>query len=454
MSIQFSPGKLRGQERRDVVKAVQKQMQAVALKAITEVLMAFLEEEVTAKLGREKGKPRQVSSQAREMDWQCANCGCRDANQFTRDGHYRRNLETGWGHVQNMQVPMLECQRCQPDVICEYALLEKDQRFWLDLDQEVLWCTSCCQSLREIAERWSALVGSSIGLRTINERINQIELLAQQSHNQSREDVPDVIHFDGIWMTLVEQGETIKPDKRKRARHKRKGRRVVVLVALGFYKDGRREILDWEIAKSEEHSHWEVLLHRLEQRGVSPENGLKAVVRDGGGGLKQAIELVYGSKVIDQRCIFHKLQNVSKASRKDLPGDEHKEEKRRLMQEASAVYEAESAEQATERLAAWASTWREQAPQAVATFERDFQATLGYYQLEGLTRSWVRSTSLLERVNRQLRRKFRQALAFGSRSGAEVALYLQIQRLHAQWAHESWWDTSHDLSFDLDDVDP
>jgi hypothetical protein len=49
MSIQFSPGKLRGQERRDVVKAVQKQMQAVALKAITEALMAFLEEEVTAK---------------------------------------------------------------------------------------------------------------------------------------------------------------------------------------------------------------------------------------------------------------------------------------------------------------------------------------------------------------------------------------------------------------------
>ena len=255
-------------------------------------------------------------------------------------------------------------------------------------------------------------------------------------------------------MGSVEQGETSKPDKRKRARHKRKGRRVVVLVALGFYKDGRREILDWEIAKSEEHSHWEVLLHRLEQRGVSPENGLKAVVRDGGGGLKQAIELVYGSKVIDQRCIFHKLQNVLKACRKDLPGDEHKEEKRRLMQEASAVYEAESAQQATERLAAWASPWREQAPQAAATFERDFEATLGYYQLEGLTRSWVRSTSLLERVNRQLRCKFRQALAFGSRSGAEVALYLQIQRLHAQWADESWWETSHDLSFDLDDVDP
>jgi hypothetical protein len=42
-----------------------------------------------------------------------------------------------------------------------------------------------------------------------------------------------------------------------------------------------------------------------------------------------------------------------------------------------------------------------------------------------------------------------QALAFGSRSGAEVALYLQIQRLHAQWVDESWWETSHALYFDL-----
>jgi hypothetical protein len=105
--------------------------------------MTFLEAEVTTKLGREKGMPRQVSSQEREIDWHCANCGCTDANQFTRDGHYRRDLETGWGHVQNLQVPMLECQRGPHDVVCEYAILEKGQRFWLDLDQEVLWSSSC-----------------------------------------------------------------------------------------------------------------------------------------------------------------------------------------------------------------------------------------------------------------------------------------------------------------------
>ncbi|HEX3639717.1 MAG TPA: transposase [Ktedonobacteraceae bacterium] len=75
------------------------------------------------------------------------------------------------------------------------------------------------------------------------------------------------------------------------------------------------------------------------------------------------------------------------------------------MQEARAVYHAESTEQAKERLAAWSARWGEMAPESMATFERDFDATIAFYQLEGVALQWVRSTSLLERVNRQLRRK-------------------------------------------------
>ena len=117
MSLRFSQGKLQGEERKTVIQAVQKQAKAAALSAIQPVLRAFLEEEQTAKLGRAKGEPRHISGQPRVIDWQCGHCGCRDANCFTRDGHYRRGLETGWGHLDDLQVPMLECQNCQHDVV-------------------------------------------------------------------------------------------------------------------------------------------------------------------------------------------------------------------------------------------------------------------------------------------------------------------------------------------------
>jgi hypothetical protein len=454
MSISFSAGKLVGEQRKKVLQEVQQQMKLVALEAILAILQEYLEAEVTVKLGRGKGVPR-TGGTVREIDWQCSHCGCRDANQFTRDGHYRRELQTGWGHVRDLRVPMLECQMCHHDVVCHFAIFEKNQRFWLDLDQDALLSTGLCQSLREIAERWGEILGGSVGLRTVNERINQIEISAQKSHKQVMNDIPDIIQLDGIYVTVQGQNETVQHDKRNRARHVRKGQKMVVLVALGFWQDEeRREVVDWQIAKSEDHEEWETFLNRLYDRGVTPENGLQAVIRDGSGGLGEAIDLVYGHSVIDQRCIFHKLKNVADACCKDLKGDKHKEERRQLMQQACTVYHAESAEQAKENLTFWSTIWRDKAPKSVATLERDFDATIAYFQLEGLNRQWVRTTSLLERVNRQLRRKFRQVLSFGSTIGAEVALYLQIQRLHAKWTQKSWCSTSRNLSLDLACANP
>ena len=116
---------------------------------------------------------------------------------------------------------------------------------------------------------------------------------------------------------------------------------------------------------------WEVLLHRLVRRGAKAENGLKAIIRDGCGGLGRAVELVYAQSVIDQRCIFHKLKNVRDKCRTELKGDDHREQRRQLLQDASAVYQAESAEQAKERLAVWSTKWGEVAHESVTTFERD-----------------------------------------------------------------------------------
>src|SRR5256885_16684522 len=97
MSIQFVAGKLKGEERKAIIQGVQKQMQEAALGAIRPLLTEFCEEELTVKLGRGKREPRRVSGQAREIEWQCGECGWRDAHHFPRGGDYRRRVENGWG---------------------------------------------------------------------------------------------------------------------------------------------------------------------------------------------------------------------------------------------------------------------------------------------------------------------------------------------------------------------
>ena len=194
--------------------------------------------------------------------------------------------------------------------------------------------------------------------------------------------------------------------------------------------------------------------HRLWERGLRPENGLQAVIRDGCGELGEAIAWVYGSTVLEQRCIFHKLRNVTDKCREELKGEANKETRKQLMEQASALYQAENAEEARQRLMAFANAWRAQTPKAVATLERDFEQTIAYYALDGVARELIRTTSLLERTNRELRRKFRQVCCFGSSRGAEVAIYLQVKRLNARWSKQPWWDTARSLYFDFLNLNP
>ncbi len=75
------------------------------------------------------------------------------------------------------------------------------------------------------------------------------------------------------------------------------------------------------------------------------------VVREGSGGLGEALALVYGSTVLEQRCLFHKLRNVADKVRSELKGEEKREERKQSLEQASAIYQAESAAKARERLA-------------------------------------------------------------------------------------------------------
>src|SRR6266487_1673584 len=389
MTIHFRQGKMEAPERQAILEEVYQQAKGAATAAVKAVVEALLEAEVTAKLGREKGAVRHISGQSRSSDWVCGHCGCQDAQQFTRDGHYRRSLQTSWGSIQELRVPMLECQQCGHDVICHFTVLEKYERFWLDLDQDVVLGSGLGESLRHLRERWGEAVGSSIGLRTLNERINQIAPVLEQAHQTPITQVPAVIQFDGIWVRLQVPTGTLKTDRRCRRRQQHKGKRMVLLVALGLWADGKGE-------------------------------------------LGAAVAQVYGTRVIEQRCVFHKLRNVADKAREDLSGEADREQREQLLEQASAIYQAETPAQARERLRTVVNTWKEPAPKAMATLQRDFEQTIAFYALGGIARELVRTTSLLERTNRELRRKFRQACCFSSRRGAEVAIYLQVPRLHAR----------------------
>jgi transposase-like protein len=195
-------------------------------------------------------------------------------------------------------------------------------------------------------------------------------------------------------------------------------------------------------------------VQRLWGHGCTPENGLQLVVRDGSAGVWEAFGKISGTTVAEQRCVCRILHNVSKKARTERKGNAHQQQRTHLMEQAADMYQAETARDAQARQARWSEQWREQAPQSVATLERDVAHTLVFDGITGRDVTWIRTTSLWERTNREGRRMCRQAVTCGSLQGTEVALSLHVRRLHARWRGETWWEASQEVFFDLKNLHP
>ena len=209
-----------------------------------------LEEEVTALLGRGWYERRAYGGR-RRVSARCKQCGSRYPRDFRRDGHYTRYLDTGWGRLE-VCVPQMECI-CGGTVTIPFRTLRSRQRVWDDLEGEVREQYGWGMSLRWIKECLDARLASSVGLRTLNERIRKMAQLVPGWREKPLGDVPPVVRMDGIWVTLmVATGEVVQ-DRLGRHRQVKQRRKVPVLVAQGVWPaTGRQEVVAWVVGQAED----------------------------------------------------------------------------------------------------------------------------------------------------------------------------------------------------------
>ena len=122
-------------------------------------------------------------------------------------------------------------------------------------------------------------------------------------------------------------------------------RNKAVYVALALDAEGRKHVLGLWIEHSEGAKFWLKVMNDLRTRGVG--DILIAVV-DGLKGFPEAIGTVFPETVV-QTCIVHLIRNsLAFVSWKD---------RKRIMPDLKAIYRAESAEAARDRLADFEAAW-------------------------------------------------------------------------------------------------
>jgi len=334
--------------------------------------------------------------------------------------------------VLTIWLPRVVCA-CGGSVPLPYSILRPYQRLWDDVLEQIERWARLGLSLRQMQTEIGEQLQTQVGLRKLNETVQHV----RQPSELTLSRVPPVILLDAIWVTLLEPDATRCPDRlgRQRAHHQRE--KVCVLVVLGLFpQTGRWGVLAWGLADSESQEAWERLLAPLETRGIYRERGVELFIHDGGAGLVATLNLMY-PHIPHQRCLFHKLRNLWHAIRPpvNLARGAALAFKRTLLRQAQAVFYASSADEAAQRRDAFCALWQAQQPELVATLCRDWSETMAFFRILARFPTWpphyLRTTSLLERVNRMLRRLFRAASAFHSVAGllattARVLLPLRL----------------------------
>lgn len=389
-----------------------------------------LEAEVEAWLHR-RPYARRAGVGRYQMMSACCRCGTRQVGHFSRNGHRPRQVVTSFG-VLNIWLPRVVCE-CGGSVPLPYSILQPYQRIWDDLLEQIGRWATLGLSLRQMQAEIGEQLQTQVGLRKLNEAVQHI----RQPVELTLSSVPPIILLDAIWVTLLEPDASGRQDSLGRQRVVKQREKVCLLVALGLYpQSGRWGILAWALAEDESQDAWERLLTPLERRGAYRERGLELFIHDGGTGLVAALNLMY-PHIPHQRCLFHKLRNLWNAIRPpaNLTRAETRAFKRHLFQQVRTVFYAPTAQEAAQRRETFRSQWQADQPELLATLARDWPESMAFFRVLARFPHWprhyLRTTSLLERVNRMIRRLFRAASAFHSTSGllAAVARVLNPLRL-------------------------
>lgn len=195
-----------------------------------------------------------------------------------------------------------------------------------------------------------------------------------------------------------------------------------VLTAIGVTSAGTRSILGVSVSLSEAEVHWREFLASLQDRGL---HGVRYVVSDDHAGLKQAREARFAG-VPWQRCQFHLAQNAMQyvptlAMRKKVARD------------LRGVLDADDRPEAERRLKQMIAEYALAAPKLADWLEANVPEALTVLGLPAAHRRKLRTTNMLERINKEIKRRTRVATLFPNEQSALRLVTAVLMEISEEW---------------------
>ena len=199
-------------------------------------------------------------------------------------------------------------------------------------------------------------------------------------------------------------------------------RDCAVLIAIGIQPSGHRSVLGVSVSLSEAEVHWREFLVSLKQRGL---HGVKLIVSDAHEGLKAARQATFAG-VPWQRCQFHLAQNAMQHTPKV-------ELRKQVADDIRNIFIARNADDATEELCRFVERYKDTAPKLAAWAEANIPEGLAIFGIPAEHRKRMRTTNMLERQNRELKRRTRVATLFPNEASLLRLVTAVLVELSDEW---------------------
>jgi transposase-like protein len=199
-----------------------------------------------------------------------------------------------------------------------------------------------------------------------------------------------------------------------------------LLAAVGMTDTGERMVLGFLLGDRENSESWTALLNELLARGLD-RDPLKMVISDDHKAITSAVKETLGKK--HQLCIMHKMRNaLCRVAAKD---------RSLFYADFKAAFWADSKDQALRALGRLEATWGRTYPKATQIACAVPDAFLRFMDEPKQLWTILRSTNLIERFNRELRRRLDSAGTMQNENELNKLLWSIAVAQNARWAKRS-----------------
>jgi len=168
---------------------------------------------------------------------------------------------------------------------------------------------------------------------------------------------------------------------------------MAILIVCGVNEQGHREVLAVEPMLEESKESYSQLFESLRQRGLRPPS---LVISDANKGLVAAIRESFPGASW-QRCKVHFMRNILA----HVP----QKEKETFAAQLKEIWLAPSSEMARQRAGRLSEQYGKRFPRAIELLEDGLEDSLAFYAFPKLDARKISSTNMLERLNREIRRR-------------------------------------------------